>query len=163
MLTLFINFICKTFLINLISGTILNFSNVIILELLLKVGLVMQISPVNNLSPLNFKGKSKEKDPTLPLAAIPGVHQLLNGRTKEGLLFVAGDAAIVTFAYLLDKSVKKDAAKAIVSVAKKDTLKREELIKSLKVKKNGYFLVVPALIVLEIVNWIDVYKHPRKK
>lgn len=121
---------------------------------------MMNISFSNN---LNFKGKSNNQDPTLPLAVIPGLHQFVNGRTKEGLIFSGGDIGLGVAAYLLSKYVIKDAAKGIASIIRNDNSNRTAAINSLNFKKNGYYIIGATAIILEILNFIDAYRHPKKK
>lgn len=119
----------------------------------------MQINSVNSYT--NFKSGSNESDWSLVPAVIPGFHQLLNGRVKEGCLFLGADIGLGAAAYLLDKSVKKDMVDGFVGLVGKDNELKQKSINSLKSKKYGYPLIVAGVVILELFNLYDVFKHKK--
>jgi len=122
----------------------------------------MSMTPITS-NNMNFKQQQKNQDLTLPLAVIPGLHQFVNGRVKEGLIFSGCDIALGASVYFLNKSIMKDAVKGISSIANKDSFEKQKVINSLQKKKYGYFIIGAGAIALGLTNLIDAYKHPRKK
>jgi len=122
----------------------------------------LSITPISS-NNTNIKQQHKNQDLTLPLAIIPGLHQFVNGRVKEGLIFSGCDIALGASVYFLNKSIMKDAVNGINSITSKDSFEKQKAINSLQKKKYGYFIIGAGAIALGLINFLDAYKHPRKK
>jgi hypothetical protein len=116
---------------------------------------------VNSINPnyTNFKSGSNDSDWTMVTAIVPGLNQLINGRTKEGLLFLGGDIALGAAAHFLDKSVKKDVLEGSIGVLGKNNEIKQRSMNALKNKQFGYVLIGAGAVFLGLLSLYDAYKH----